>query len=316
MEMTGHKGCAAGIRMALSASIVVLGLMLPAMPMLAQNNQSPAPTSGDSAPKPLPDIPGLMRAAEINQRRAEAIEKDYLYHSTQIMQQTDGHGGVKKTETEEYDIFWVSGVPVRRLVKKDGKELSGDELKKENERIDKVAAKARERRDKADAEGKASDARGNDEITVSRILELGSFTNPRRVNLNGRDAIAVDYVGDPKAKTRNRGEEVIRDMEGTVWVDEQDRIVTRLEGHFLNAFKIAGGLVASIQKGTSFSLQMTKVNDEVWLPELADGHGAMRLLLFFHFDGEGRIVNSDYRKFRTTSTILPGSHTQETPSPP
>jgi hypothetical protein len=194
---------------------------------------------------------------------------------------------------------------VRRLLKKDGKDLSPDELKKENDHIDKEAAKAHERRDKADADGKESDPRGHDEITVSRLLELGSFSNPRRVSLNDRDTIAVDYTGDPKAKTRNRSEEVIRDLEGTVWVDEQDQVLVRVEGHFLNTFKIAGGLVANIQKGTSFSLEMKKVNGEVWLPALANGHGAMRVLLFFSFNGEGKMIDSDYRKFRTTSTILP-----------
>lgn len=284
-----------GIRALLRTLAVALGIALVTLSGYAQ----------DSTQKPLPDIPALMHAVEINQRRSESVQKDYIYRSTQIAQQSDGHGGVKKTETREYEIFWINGVPVRRLLKKDGKDLSPDELKKENEHIDKEAAKAHERRDKADADGKESDPRGHDEITVSRLLELGSFSNPRRVSLNGRDTIAVDYAGDPKAKTRNRSEEVIRDLEGTVWVDEQDQVLVRVEGHFLNTFKIAGGLVANIQKGTSFSLEMKKINGEVWLPALASGHGAMRVLLFFSFNGEGKMIDSDYRKFRATSTILP-----------
>ena len=86
---------------------------------------------------------------------------------------------MKKTETREYDIFWVEGVPVQRLVKKNGKELSADEQKKENEQIDKEVAKAKEKRAKADAKGKETDPRGNELITVSRLLELGNFTNAR-----------------------------------------------------------------------------------------------------------------------------------------
>jgi hypothetical protein len=258
-----------------------------------------------SVVKSLPDIPALMHAVEVNQRAAESLRKDYLYHSKQTAQEVDGHGQVKKVETREYDVFWINGVSVRRLTRKDGKELSADELKKENEHIDQAAKRGRERREKADANGQASDSNGREEITVSRLLELGSFTNPRRVSLNGRDTIAVDYAGNPKAKTRSRGEEVVRDVEGTAWVDEQDRVLCRVEGHFINTFRIGAGLVANIQKGTSFSLQMRKVNDEVWLPALAEGHGAMRVLLFFSFNGEGRITYSDYRKFKATSTIVP-----------
>lgn len=299
----------------------VVALALPAGGLsLAQNAYAPPPTTPAAAPnslesdprktdgqtdRPLPNISLLMLDVEARQREAEKVEKDYIYHSVETGQEVDGHGAVKKTEVNEYDVFWLSGVPVRKLVKKDGKELTPDEVRKESERIDKEAAKARERREKEDAKGKETDPRGNDEVTVSRLLELGSFTNPRRVEMNGRDTIAVDYSGDPKAKTRNRAEEVIRDMTGTVWVDEQDKAIVRIEGRFVNAFKIGGGLVASIQQGTNFAVQLSKVNGEVWLPARVEGHGEARMLLFFKFNGSLTVVDSDYRKFKTSSTILP-----------
>jgi hypothetical protein len=273
-------------------------------------------TATDAIERPLPDIPTLMHSVENNQRAAEAIEKNYMYRSAQTHQESDGHGKVKKTETREYEVFWVNGVPVHRLIRKDGKELNAEELKKENDKIDKEVAKAKERRTKADQQGKETDPRGNELVTVSRLLELGSFTNARRVQLNGRDTITVDFAGDPKAKTRNRFEDVIRDLAGTAWVDEQDRMLVKAEGHFLNNFKVGGGLVASIQKGTSFSMEQRKVNGEVWLPALVEGHGTARALLFFSFNGSVRAVESDYRKFKATSTILPGMSIAEPETPP
>jgi hypothetical protein len=267
----------------------------------------------NEAERPLPDIPALMHSVEANQRISEAIEKDYLYTSVVKELESDRHGGVKKTETREFDVFWVNGVQVRRMTKKDGKELSAEE---QSERVDKEAAKAKERRAKADEKGKETDPHGNEEITASRILELGNFTNARRVELNGRDTIEVDYAGDPRAKTRNRSEEVIRDLVGTVWVDEKDRVLSAAEGHFLNAFKIGGGLVVDVQKGTSFSMQMKKVNDEVWLPATWQGEGALRALLFVSINGSVQGVDSNYRKFTATSTVLPGASTVEDDSVP
>jgi hypothetical protein len=255
--------------------------------------------------RPLPDIEGLMHAVETNQRAAETIEKDYLYRSTWTLKELDGHGEVKKTETEEYDVFWVEGVPVHRLMKKNGKELSAEEQKKENERIDKEIVKVKEKRRKADEKGKETGPHGEEEVTVSRLLELGSFTNARRVQWNGRDTIAVDFAGDPNAKTKSRFEEVIRDMVGTAWVDEQDRTLVKAQGRFLNSFKIGGGLVANIQKGTSFSMEQRKVNNEVWLPAMVEGQGEARTLLFFNLHGSVQGVESDYRKFKATSTIVP-----------
>src|SRR5260370_26480622 len=91
--------------------------------------QAPAETKADEAERPLPDIPALMHSVEVNQRASEAVEKDYMYRSVVTEKTSDGHGGVKKASTEEYDDFWIEGVEVRRLVKKDGKELNAEEQK-------------------------------------------------------------------------------------------------------------------------------------------------------------------------------------------
>ena len=280
-----------------------------------QGQETTAAKSTD-AEKPLPDIPALMRAVEANEKASEAIEKDYLYRSVITENESDGHGGVKKTESNEYDVFWVNGVEVRRQTKKNGKELSADEQRKESEKIDKEVAKAKERRAKSDEKGGETDSQGRDVVTVSRLLELGSFTNARRVQRNGRDTIAVDFAGDPKAKTRNRFEDVIRDMEGTAWMDEQDRVLVKVEGHFVSTFKVGAGMVVNIQKGTNFEGEWRKINDEVWLPASFDGTGAARVLVFFHFNGSIHAVDSEYRKFKATSTILPGVSTVEQPPEP
>ena len=287
----------------------------PQLPAAASSHPAD-PATQAAVDRPLPDIVALMRDVETNERKAETIEKDYLYHSVVTEQKVDGHGQVKKTEVTEFDRYWVNGVSVAQLVKKDGKALSAEEIAKEDARIDKESAKALERREKADTQGKETDSRGQEEITVSRLLELGSFTNPRRVELNGRDTIAVDFAGNPRAKTRNRAEEMIRDMAGAAWIDERDHVLARVEGRFVNAFKVGGGLVVNIQKDTRFTWEQTKVNDEVWLPARIEGQGAARVLLFFNFNGNLHAVDSDYRKFRTSSTILPGMTQIDPPRDP
>ena len=272
-------------------------------------------TQAQDADRPLPNIPTLMHEVETHQRASETIQKDYLYHEVATEHESDGHGGLKKNETTEYDVFWLNGVQVHKLIRKNGKNLTPDEQKKEDERIDKEVAKAKDRRTRAEEKGEETDSHGHEEVTVSRFLVLGSFTNPRQVQINGRDTIAVDYTGDPKAKTRNRFEDVIRNLAGTIWVDEQDRSITRIEGRFVNAFKIGGGLVVNIKKDTTFAFEQRKINSEVWLPASVDATGALRALLFYSFNGNIRVVDSDYRKFKATSTILPGISTVDDPTP-
>jgi hypothetical protein len=297
----------------LTATLLAALLGTSAQAQAAATQDTPTPQEDV---RPIPDIPTLMHEVETHQRASETIQKDYLYHEVATEQESDGHGDLKKNETTEYDVFWLNGVQVHKLIRKNGKDLTADEQRKEDERIDKEVAKAKDRRTKAEEKGEETDSHGHEEITVSRFLSLGSFTNPRRVQINGRDTIAVDYTGDPKAKTRNRFEEVIRDLTGTIWVDEQDRSITRIEGRFVNAFKIGGGLVVNIKKDTTFAFEQRKVNSEVWLPASVDAKGALRALLFYNINGNIRVVDSDYRKFKATSTILPGVSTVDDPSAP
>lgn len=282
-------------------------------PSVAASTNGAGSATVDAAP--LPDIGALMRSVEANQRTAEAVEKSYIFRSVATEEQLDTAGHVKKVTTTESDNYWLNGVPVRRVLRKDGKDLSAEELAKEDQRIDKEVKEARERRAREDAEGKESDPQGHEEITVSRLLALGQFTNPRRVELNGRSTIAVDYVGDPHARTKNRAEDAIREMAGTAWVDEQDRVLVRVEGTFIHAFKVGAGLVVNIRQGTHFRFDQTKVNDEVWLPLQIDAEGAARVLLFVSFTGRVHIVDSDFRKFRTSTTILP-AYDQGEPAKP
>ncbi len=264
----------------------------------------------DSSERPLPDIHQFLLDVEHHQRDSEAIQKNYLYHEIATQRQNNG-----KTEVREYDIFWLNGVEVQKLTRKDGRDLTADEQRKEDEHIDKEVAKAKERKSKADAKGKETDANGHEEITVSRFFALGNFTNPRRVQIDGRDTIAVDFTGDPKAKTQNRAEDAIRQMAGTVWLDEQDRVITRAEGRFVNNFKIGAGLVINVKQGSTFSMQQKKINNEVWLPSQVEGQGSIRALLLINFNGSVHADYSNYRKFKATATILPGVATVNESSP-
>ena len=76
-------------------------------PPVSQAGQETAGTRLDEGERPLPDIPALMHSVEVNQRASEAIEKDYMYRSVQTHEETDGHGGVKKTETmDSQNAIW------------------------------------------------------------------------------------------------------------------------------------------------------------------------------------------------------------------
>jgi len=269
---------------------------------------SPQPTTPAAAPaaaaQPLPPVRELLLDVERNEKAAEAARKDYTYHVHIEEQDLAGNGNLKKTTTTDAESLTVDGVRIDRIVAHNGKPLTAEEAQRESDRIDKEVAKAKKHRAEHASKGQETDSRGDVILPASRILELGTFSNPHRVVLDGRPTIVVDYAGDPHVKTHNPFEGIVRDLVGTVWIDEQDRVLVRGEGHFLNDFKIGAGLVLNIHKGLTFDFRATRINGEVWIPDSINGQGSARILLLDHVNGRFSFAASDYRKFHTSTTII------------
>jgi hypothetical protein len=111
------------------------------------------------------------------------------------------------------------------------------------------------------------------------VLEIMDVRNPRREINRGRRAIVFDFVGRKDAKTHGLAEDASKKLQGTLWIDEADRQVAHLEVSFDDNFRVAGGLFASIEKGSNFRFDQALVNGELWLPTGAEANLQARLLM-------------------------------------
>jgi hypothetical protein len=64
-----------------------------------------------------------------------------------------------------------------------------------------------------------------------------------------------------------------------------------------------GFVLARIHKGTRVLIELTRVNDEVWLPKLVQLHFDARVALFKSYDEDVEQTYRDYKKFRTDTKI-------------
>jgi hypothetical protein len=253
---------------------------------------------GGANPKPLPDAAVMLREVEAHQKQLDKIREDYTFHSLQTVRQLDKYGKVKKTETEEHEVFFVNGTQVEKLVRKDGKDLSPDQARKEQDRVNKEVLKI------SKPGYKDPD---KDDITVSRLLQIVRFYNPRRVTLNGRDTIAYDFAGDEHAKTHGRDEDALKKVSGTIWVDEADREVTRMSATLDENYHIGFGLLASVAKGSTMVFDQGLIRNEAWLPTGIAVHLQARALLVAGFRADIEVRFDDYKKFSTDAQEQPGA---------
>jgi len=258
--------------------------------------------------KPLPPPAELLDAVEKHEDRDDALLQHYTYHRRVVMEDFDSNNGVKKTTVSDYESIPIEGVRVSKLVARNGKPLTPDEAKKADEEFDKAAERAKKNKAERDAKREQAerDGKSNKEfLPASRVLQLGTFSNERRIDYNGRPTIVLDFAGSHNAKTQSETEKIVEDIVGTIWIDEQDKVLARVEGHFLADFKIGFGLVLDIHKGLTFTMEQQKINDEVWLTKQIDGFGKASVGVFVvRVNGHTHAEMSDYRKFRTSATIV------------
>lgn len=238
---------------------------------------------------PLPEVRQLMREVEDHQRQVDKVRENYTYTSAQTTQDIDSNGQVKKTEVEEYEVFFVNGHEIDRKVKKGGKELDGEELKKETERTTKQVEKAEKTPPGQPLDGQ--------QISISRVLEVMDVRNPRRQLYHDRPMIVFDFVGRKDAKTHGLAEDASKKLQGTLWVDEADRVVAHMDVSFDDNFHVGGGLVATIQKGSNFHFEQSPVNGELWLPTGAEGSMQARVMLLKGIRQHFTERNYDFKRF-------------------
>jgi len=243
-----------------------------------------------TAEAPLPEIRTLMIKVQEHQKALDKVRENYTYTSLQTTQEIDPKGQVKKTEVVESEQFFVNGHQIGRTVKKDGKPLSDHDQQKESERVTKLVEKAEKTPSDQPLQGQ--------QLSVSRILDVVEIRNPHRQIYRGRPTIVFDFAGRKDAKTHGLAEDATKKLRGTVWVDEADLVVAHMEVTFTDNFKVGGGLLASVEKGSNFYFDQAPQNGEIWLPTGGEGNVQARLLLVKGIREHGIERDYDYKRFR------------------
>jgi hypothetical protein len=270
---------------------------------------SPAPAADVSTDlsAPLPDIQTLLTRVRARYDALESLRKNYICTMTEVADEFSSDGS-KKTHTNQYQAFYVGNTLVLQHSSRDGKPLSPDDAKKEQERVDKLVDKLKSHENKP--------SKDDVHLSATGLLKVASFTNPRREMLNGRPTLVFDYKGDPHAEAKDLGDQIMRQLTGTLWIDEHDNAIVRLNGTLQENFHVGGGLLVNIRKGSWFNFNQSLVNSEIWFPAELSAHVDGRFLLVKGFNGEAHQTYSDYRKFKTSVTILPGTQVLEDSNAP
>lgn len=265
---------------------------------------SPIDSAKFSFPKisnePLPDIPALLAELQQNEDRVEAILDTYSYVQKFVRREIGKDGSLRETGSETFQLSFYKGNRINRLIEKNGKPLGpkdqADEDREVGKRVEEIEKRIAKQEDR-----NGPPTRESQRISIAEVLRSSRLLNPRRERYKGRDVIVFDFEPDPSFDLKNAKSmlKFFGKTAGVMWIDEKDKQVARLEAFLADSFNVGGGLLAKLRKGASFTLEQERVNNEIWLPSVADINLSVRVLLVKGVNVNQMIRSYDYRKFAT-----------------
>ncbi len=218
----------------------------------------PSPPEDKTAP--LPSVNQIIERALERARwlKEQKIEEKYAFSEVVRAEKLNSDKSVKERGRSRYEVYPVEGVLFRRLVEKNGRQLSAEEVEREDQ-------KERDLREPVGRGGKLKE----DENRIEFNQELTSRFRAEVVSrelLHGRPTYVLRF--EPKSDrlpVRRRIDYALNKSAGRMMIDEETYEVARVEFHLIKPVRLWWGLLGKLREAEG-SLERRPVTDCYWAP--------------------------------------------------
>jgi hypothetical protein len=290
-----------------------------ASPTPAKESATPAPTPVATPRPPSPaetavaqftptnDPKEIVRRSMEIDRRTLDLARNYTCQQREVIKHLDKNGNVKSTEVKTYDVGFYYGEEYSRLVMRDDKPLDDREKKKEDEKLEKFLAKLRnesqeERHKRAQKEKKEREESRAYRLDVANAFD---FRIVGEEVLEGVNTWVIEATPRKDFKPTQPHADMLKKIKGKMWIDKKEYNWIRVEAEATDTISF-GLFLFRIHPGSRFNFQQMHLNDEVWLLRHLYINGGARIALLKNEAIEQEDTFSNYKKFSSTFTILPG----------
>lgn len=254
---------------------------------------------------PQSQMSELLRKVAENDMENYKRSRDYTYVQREEERHLDGKGDVKKVESRTSEILMIYGDEVERLIAKDDKPLSEKEAGKQDEKIQKIIDKRKnesegERRKRLEKEEKE---REEGRKFVKEVADAYDFRLVGSEVIDGRDTWVLDAEPHPGYEPKSRNGKYLLKIKGRLWIDKAETQWVKMDVITTDTISF-GAFLARIHKGTRITIDVGRINDEVWLPKHVQFHADVRLALVKNFNVDVETTFRDYKKFRSDSKVI------------
>jgi len=269
----------------------------------------------EDQPKPLPELKSFLAEVRKTLHTDSHLLSQYTYTEKRTFMELDSKKNPKNTEVNVFEVFPGSPerVGYRRRIVKDGTPLSPDELRKEDQGLQKrIEATERKRNQVTPAERERNRAERlrREEQIINDAFGVYEVEIAGRADIGGRPAIVLTFRPRLTYKPKTSEGETMQHVAGRAWIDEQDHQIARVELEVIDPISIGLGILAKLQKGASIMSERRKFNDEIWLPVKTEVTLNARVLMLKGFNIRQIVEYSEHKKY-TVDTILKFSDVED-----
>lgn len=203
----------------------------------------------------------------------------------------------KDGRLETREVFQTSAGTIDRLIAIDNQPLSPEQQRKENARLQALLV------DSGEVHRERLKQR---EDAAKQMRMFATFPHAFHYEYAGTEGGLVKLKFEPRADfvPSSRQEEVFHHLEGTMWIDPEQKHLARIDGTLISEVRFGGGLLGRLDKGGVFSVRFRQLESDQWV--MAALHVEMdgRALLFKTISVQERRDFDQYQRLPDNFTLL------------
>src|SRR5439155_436689 len=139
-------------------------------------------------------------------------------------------------DSSRWETVILYGEPFRRMIERHGKPLTPDELKKEQEKLDRKAAKFEQETpdDRARRLAKDEKEREKEREFLREVPDIFNFRIVRDDKVDGREVWVIAATPKPDYKPRHSDAKPLLKIKGELWIDKAEYQWVRLEAETID----------------------------------------------------------------------------------
>ncbi|HEY7387577.1 MAG TPA: hypothetical protein VH640_03665 [Bryobacteraceae bacterium] len=246
----------------------------------------------------------VRKSVELDQANW-ARRADYTWNEEDRERHFDSHNRVTAEHQEAWETLVLDGEPYRRMLQRDFKPLPEGEQKKEQQKLDRIAAKL-DKESPQEGERRAAEREKERQRERKFLLEVPDafhFHLDGEGKIDGQDAWVISATPRADYHLKSREGAAMLKVRGKIWIEKAGYEWVRLEAETTATISF-GWFLARLNPGGKLVFEQIRVDDGLWLPRRAILGGSGRIGLVKRVAEEDEITWSNYRKFRVESKVV------------